>query len=403
MANEDYKSDQIVEIVREFDNTGNKYEVNGLELNKMIPFWRKDKGKFYALAKGQYKYQEESSNTYLVIQDETILGQATEFQLVYIYSQDSSKYIEDFPDLAILVDKYNQLVDDTTKLFTYLKNTGIKADTLKMTKVLVQLEPFTVLYMNDSGELEALPVSEMYSKFDSMVNKAYEEVKSLLLTDKNSMSQELRKETDGLLGELNTLKNKLATALETLTEECKKAITKHKDDVVIPSIDDYVIDTSKPSIDRHVDDKKIELNKFIEDNKSKLKGDKGDTGERGEQGPVGPKGDSIKGDKGDKGDTGENGISIKSVSFVETTTTGNKYNVNLDNRNVAGTFIALKGDKGNKGDKGDQGNTGITAPIQGQYALEVEPNGDLYVVYPDETTPPTFTLESNGDLFLEID
>lgn len=175
MANEDYKSDQIVEIVREFDNTGNKYEVNGLELNKMIPFWRKDKGKFYALAKGQYKYQEESSNTYLVIQDETILGQATEFQLVYIYSQDSSKYIEDFPDLAILVDKYNQLVDDTTKLFTYLKNTGIKADTLKMTKVLVQLEPFTVLYMNDSGELEALPVSELYEKFGNLI-KAMEKV-----------------------------------------------------------------------------------------------------------------------------------------------------------------------------------------------------------------------------------
>lgn len=216
MANEDYKSDKIVEIVREFDNTGNKYEVNGLELNKMIPFWRKDKGKFYALAKGQYKYQEESSNTYLVIQDETILGQATEFQLVYIYSQDSSKYIEDFPDLAILVDKYNQLVDDTTKLFTYLKNTGIKADTLKMTKVLVQLEPFTVLYMNDAGELEALPVSEMYSKFDSMVNKAYEEVKKLLLVDKENMSQELRNETDELLRELNNLDTAIRSEIEKL-------------------------------------------------------------------------------------------------------------------------------------------------------------------------------------------
>lgn len=352
MANEDYKSDKIIEIVREFDNTGNKYEVNGLELNKMIPFWRKDKGKFYALAKGQYTYQEESSNTYLVIQDETILGQATEFQLVYIYSQDSSKYIEDFPDLAILVDKYNQLVNDTTKLFTYLKNTGIKADTLKMTKVLVQLEPFTVLYMNDAGELEALPVSDMYSKFNDMITKAYEEVKKLLLVDKEDMSQELRDETDELLEELNILKSKLASALETLTEECKKAITKHKDDVIIPSIDDYVIDTSKPNIDKHVENKKIELNKFIEENKSKLKGEKGDKGDRGEQGPIGPKGDSIKGDKGDKG---------------------------------------------------EQGNSGLVIPIAGQYSLEVEPNGDLYVVYPDETEPPKFILESNGDLYLEID
>lgn len=270
MANEDYKSDKIVEIVREFDNTGNKYEVNGLELNKMIPFWRKDKGKFYALAKGQYTYQEESSNTYLVIQDETILGQATEFQLVYIYSQDSSKYIEDFPDLAILVDKYNQLVNDTTKLFTYLKNTGIKADTLKMTKVLVQLEPFTVLYMNDAGELEALPVSEMYSKFDSMVNKAYEEVKKLLLVDKENMSQELRNETDELLGELNTLKNNLASALKTLKEqlekESKNNINTHVADVVKPAIDNYA--TGK--IDRYVEENAIpNINSYIDSTSKK--------------------------------------------------------------------------------------------------------------------------------------
>lgn len=203
-----------------------------------------------------------------------------------------------------------------------------------------------------TGNIEALPIGELYGRFQNMIDSLYKEIKDLLLVDKKNMSQELRNETDELLSELNTLKNKLATALETLTEECKKAITKHKDDVVIPSIDDYVIDTSKPSIDRHVDDKKIELNKFIEDNKSKLKGDKGDTGERGEQGPVGPKGDSIKGDKGDKGDPGNNGLVI---------------------------------------------------PIAGQYCLEVDSNGDLYVVYPDGTEQPKFTLEANGDLYLEID
>ena len=221
MANEDYKSDKIIEIVREFDNTGNKYEVNGMDIAHATPLWRTGNGKFQVIPKGGYRYIAEESNDYLEIQDEAILSTASEFQIIYIYEQESSEYIEDFPSLDILVSKYNQLVKDVTKVFSNLKNIGVKSDTLKMTKTLTELVPFTVWYLNADEELEALPISEMYDKFDQMVNKAYEDVKKLLLVDKEKMSVELREETDLLLEELRALKNKLAEELEEYKDSLK--------------------------------------------------------------------------------------------------------------------------------------------------------------------------------------
>lgn len=383
MANEDYKSDKIVEIVREFDNTGNKYEVNGVDIAHAVPFWRTGNGKFKVLAKGEYKYIDEGANTYLEVQDETILQTATEFQIIYIYTQDSSKYIEDFPDLTVLVNKYNELVEDATKLFTYLKNTGIKADTLQMTKVLVQLEPSTVLYMNENGELEALPISEMYNKFDQMVNKAYEDVKKLLLVDKDNMSVELREETDLLLEELRTLKNKLATELENLTRDKKIEITNHakeKEESISTltenkkvEINDYVTLISKPDINEFVDDEKVNFTRFVEEHKESLKGEKGATGERGEIGPIGPIGATgIQGIQGEKGEQGIQGI-----------------------QGIQGT----QGIIGPKGEKGDTGSNGVMVETKGMYGFQVR-EGHLYLLTTGEETP-NLQLR-NGHLILVL-
>lgn len=370
MANEDYKSDKIIEIVREFDNTGNKYEVNGMDIAHATPLWRTGNGKFQVIPKGGYRYIAEESNEYLEIQDETILSSASEFQIIYIYEQESSEYIEDFPSLDILVSKYNQLVKDVTKVFSNLKNIGVKSDTLKMTKTLTELVPFTVWYLNADEELEALPISEMYNKFDKMVNKAYEDVKKLLLADKEKMSVELREETDFLLEELRTLKNKLAEELENLTETKKNEITNHaekkENDISVltenkkKEIKDYVDLTSKPDIDKYTGDKKTEINLYIEDNRERLKGDKGDKGEQGiqgVQGPLGPTG--MPGIQGIQGEQGKQGI-----------------------QGVQGE----QGIKGDKGDKGDTGNNAVMVETKGMYGFQVR-DGHLYLLYTGEETP----------------
>lgn len=175
MANEDYKNGKLVEIVREFNNTGNQYEVNGIKQAIAVPFWRRENDKFQVIPKGSYSFINEAGNDYLKILDSTILQQATQFQIVYDYLQLSSKYIEDFPDVVVLTEKYNQLVDDTTNLFSYLKSVGMTSDTLQLTKVLAQLEPLTTWYMNENGEIKALPISDLYEKFGNLI-KAMEKV-----------------------------------------------------------------------------------------------------------------------------------------------------------------------------------------------------------------------------------
>ena len=216
MANQDYKSDKVVEIIREFENTGNKYEVNGIDTSKATIFWRKENEKFQIVPKGSYTY--DSGNTYLVIQDEEILQNASEFQIVYIYEQSSSKYDEDFPQLEILVNKYNQVVDDLKDIYKFLGNTGVKSDTLQMTRVLPQLEEYCVWFL-ENGEIKSLPISELYAKFDSLVEALYEAIKKLLDIYLGDVKKELQEELKKAIESLNTKLEELKLELDEYTQE----------------------------------------------------------------------------------------------------------------------------------------------------------------------------------------
>ena len=216
MANQDYKSDKVVEIIREFENTGNKYEVNGIDTSKATIFWRKENEKFQIVPKGSYTY--DSGNTYLVIQDEEILQNASEFQIVYIYEQSSSTYDEDFPQLEILVNKYNQVVDDLKDIYKFLGNTGVKSDTLQMTRVLPQLEEYCVWFL-ENGEIKSLPISELYAKFDGLVEALYEAIKKLLDIYLGDVKKELQEELKKAIESLNTKLEELKLELDEYTQE----------------------------------------------------------------------------------------------------------------------------------------------------------------------------------------
>ncbi len=204
MANEDYKNGKLIEIVREFNHEKGttKYEINGITQSIAVPFWRIAEGKFNVIPKGSYKFMSEAGNDYIEILDQTILETAHQFQIDYIYSQISSKYEEDFPEINVFVGKYNELVDDTKKLFSYLKSVGMIADTLQMSKVLSPLEPLTTWYMDENGEIKTLPISELYGKFDQMIDTLHKEIKALLMIDYNDMSNKLSQQTTASLKQL---------------------------------------------------------------------------------------------------------------------------------------------------------------------------------------------------------
>lgn len=282
MANEDYKNGKLVEIVREFNHEQGitKYEINGIEQSIAIPFWRKEEGKFKVIPKGSYRFLNENGNNYLEITNEIILQQAGQFQIVYDYTQVSSKYVEDFPEINVLVTKYNELVDDATKLFSYLKSVGMIADTLQMTKILPQLEPLTTWYMDENGEIKTLPISELYNKFQQMIDTLHKEIKALLMVDYKEMSDKLSQQTTTSLKQLVDktveLKNDLQDFADKLEKDkkaliddyvektSKTTINTHVETVSKPEINKYVENTTKPSIDKYVNNtSKPELNNYV--------------------------------------------------------------------------------------------------------------------------------------------
>ena len=110
------------------------------------------------------------------------------------------------------------------------------------------------------------------------------------------------------------------------------------------------------------------------------------TGGQGAQGPKGEKGDQgPQGEKGEKGDTGSRGA---------TGAAGER-----GPQGLAGP----EGPQGPQGERGEKGDSGISAPSNGFFTLSMEGDGDLYVNYPDNTSPPSFTWDpKSGDLYVDI-
>lgn len=197
---EEYKKGKVPEIVREFDNTGNKYEINGIDQSKCKFFWRKENEKFQIINSGSYRITQEGGTYYLLIEDDKILTNATQFQICYFFEQQSSAYVDKFPELSVAVRKINDLVEDVKNIFSYLKSTGVTGDTSTMSKVLSELEEQCVWWLNN-GRIESLPITEMYSKFDRLVERLRKEILKLLEQDLEAAEKELLEEVKRQLDE----------------------------------------------------------------------------------------------------------------------------------------------------------------------------------------------------------
>lgn len=375
MANEDYKNGKLVEIVREFNNTGNQYEVNGIKQAIAVPFWRRENDKFQVIPKGSYSFINEAGNDYLKILDSTILQQATQFQIVYDYLQLSSKYIEDFPDVVVLTEKYNQLVDDTTNLFSYLKSVGMISDTLQLTKVLAQLEPLTTWYMNENGEIKALPINELYVKFQGLINKLYDEIKKLTSIYADTLKNELKKNAEQIINNIAEQKTSMKLQPNITRYQLPSTwIITDKTEVYINGLliskemyrienyelilnealsdeADLVIKISLPStyIEELKNTAKEDIDNYIAEKKKELKGDKGTTfkpnvdnlgnltwsNDDGLPNPsvtniMGPQGKpGVPGRDGEQGKPGKNGEDGKDLTVEVQGTIGMKFDEKL--------------------------------------------------------------------------
>ena len=362
----DFKTGKIIEIVREFLANGeNKFEINGIDLSKAVFMYRERNTSFIPIPKGNYTTKLESNVLYLNI-DDNIKTKAYEYQIIYTTDMKAGKYLEEYPELKVLVSKYNDLIEDVNNIIKHIKSTGVKVDTLKMTQILTPLEPNTFWAMNEDEKIITFPLGDLNSKYEQMVSKLKKETEELIKTTKETSLSEIEaaaknkifeftKELKNKINELNVIFNKaqedIKSSVDRLNNNEKEAI-KEFERILGEKINSLntLSDELKNSLSSAVE-------KYISDNKEILKG------EQGPIGPAGPKGE--QGIQGPIGPKGERGLSITSIRSIG----GNKVEVTYgDNKKEILSIPTVQGPIGPKGDKGEPGMQGPQGPkgIQGE-------------------------------------
>ena len=188
----DYKTGKLISIVKQWLGNGtDKFEINGADLARAVFLYRTRITPFEPIPKGNYRIIDESNNKYLKV-DEQIKNKAYEYQIIYDDTLKGSTYDEDFPELSVLVNKYNTLVKDTKIIEQYLKTNGIKADTKNMTQVLTPLEPNSFWATNNEGILEGLPIGDRNTKYELMLRGLRTDTENLISTNLNNSLQSIR-------------------------------------------------------------------------------------------------------------------------------------------------------------------------------------------------------------------
>lgn len=240
----DFKTGKIIEIAREFLANGeDKFEINGVDLSKAVFMYRERNTSFIPIPKGDYTTKLESNVLYLNI-DDNIKAKAYEYQIIYTTDMKAGKYLEEYPELKVLVSKYNDLIEDVTNIVKYAKSTGVKVDTLKLTQILTPLEPNTFWVMNTDEKLEAFPIGKLNSRYQEMVSNLKKEVEELIKTAKEKALSDVNSSVTSKLNDFQSELSKKLTELETLSDSLKTNLSSA-------------------------------VAKYIADNRDKLKGDRG--------------------------------------------------------------------------------------------------------------------------------
>lgn len=124
-----YKQGKIALVLREMNNTGSEYEINGIDLDTSVFMWRKTQETYTVIPTSSYSISESSNGNTLVITDTETLSEIERLQIVYIINNETSTYDPSYKvDVTTLKDHYNTLVESFSEMFEYIKKTVIVAD-----------------------------------------------------------------------------------------------------------------------------------------------------------------------------------------------------------------------------------------------------------------------------------
>lgn len=169
---ESYKQEKIIIIMYEYLNDKREfYPISNVPLDKAKFFYKDDDGLFKLMAVSDYTVKTELNENRLYIVNAAIKDNSEKFQIGYEINFKAAEYESPLPVLSVLTKMYNQLIEDTRMLHSYIRKQCFVADGKEQALVLPGLPAHTVWCMGENGKMFALPVSELYEKFGNLIKE----------------------------------------------------------------------------------------------------------------------------------------------------------------------------------------------------------------------------------------
>ncbi len=204
-------------IIKEMAYSGNKYMINGIDLTEAVFYIRKYRELFKIVAPGDYTIIYEGTNTFLEITNTKILTDVISVQIVNFLTPKSGKYETGTdPDINILVDSYNKLVDDFKSLWSYVQKQVFVSDASIMPLLFPLLSEGETWVFKD-GEMKAVLLYDAIEELRKSVEQVRQEIKTELenkinefTTNITNLISEFRTEIQNII---NNFENDFATVV----------------------------------------------------------------------------------------------------------------------------------------------------------------------------------------------
>ena len=244
-------------IVKEMNFSGNKYEINGIDLTKAQFYIRKNRELFKIVYPGDFTISNEGSNIYLVLTNSAILTDIVSVQVVYFLSITAGEYPTGVdPDINILTSNYNKLVEDFKSLWTYVKDQVFVSDSSLMPLVFPLLSEGETWVFKD-GEMRAVL---LYDAIEEL-RKSVEQVRQEIKTELENKINEFTTNITNLISEFRT---EIQNIINNFENDFVSVVANSKTEII------NLTNIQKTSITELTNNSKTEINTLVTDQKNSI-------------------------------------------------------------------------------------------------------------------------------------
>lgn len=252
------------------------YELNGIVGNN-LEFYGLDSvtGNYKELPKAWYQLIKVNGNYVFKVVDNSIF-KYSKIQVGLWYDNKSMTYLSEFnPDIKVLVDRYNVLVNTVSELWEYTKRQAIVGDSMEMHLILPKLKTDEV-WICKGDHYEAISIVDLNAELRKLIDQyanmykveleqKTNEQKGILNTYTNSQKEAIESYKNEKLNELLNKLTSLQSELDTYTSSKKEEMDRYR-----TSLNNVLYNENKNRINDYTDVKFREIDTKTNDSKNAI-------------------------------------------------------------------------------------------------------------------------------------